>query len=541
MKKNPGCKFYQIEKDKIVVNLPESEFNYIEQIGLKEFSNRKGASSLIRMYAVIWLFTKLNLREPFCPINADVFRKSVTTRDYVRYRDALVKNNIIQTKEEEKEVYTDKQGVRHIVTKSPMRYRLILMSYRYSKGIFAEQSSRTIPVNLSFDSLTHQAIKAKIDRITNDYDKYSQGEKIDSLLSISEKEIRILNAVIKLIKDVFYEKVKSISRFDRRLEDIAKLYGINHQRDTINNKKYNLSLLVYNVLLVLYENKNKKKKYEQIGSYIRSNGVENQFVSVRKTRQGRKGKLSYYGDLSIDIDALNHCVRMSDLHHMARINEVPKYHYPDRKLYSQLANLRKVLRKYVRYKDSLLIEVSDIHAAHFTMIPLIFKRSGIVVSDTEMANYKETTQNKDLYSEVVEDTQYTREDIKTVFQPFLSIKNETSFLYNRPVFDREKRELVCNYFKQTFPEIYNGLINYHSNHKLTIKRVANEVESDIMNGICDKIRNSGLHPFRVHDAVYLPDDEYPLLRFDIKQAVFDRINEGSYQIKKHRKQAINRS
>lgn len=529
MEKNPGCQDFAIEKDRIVVYLPESEYDFIEKIGLNEFSSKNHSSNLIRMYAIIRLFTMLNPKKQFVPIHSGLFRKGVSSTNYTKYREALVRNNIIQTKKEEKVTFNDERGVNHIVCKSPMSYRIILMSYRYSNGIFAEQSTRTIPVGLSFDTLAHNAVKTKIKRIQNDYNRRFQEDSIYDIMKVSEKEICIMSSIIKLIKDVFYEKVKSISRFDRRVYNIAKMYDCDNQRDTIKHIKYNLSILIYNILLILYK-KNKKIKYQHIAGYILSYGIDNQSFNSEKTRHGRKSKFSYYCNLSIDIEALDHCVRMSDLYIIAKINKIPRYHYPDKKLYSSLANIRKVLRKFVRYQNSLLIEVSDIHAAHFTMIPLIFKRSGIIVSDTEIAKFKKTTQNKDFYSDVVRyckrytSTKYTREDIKPVLQPFFSIKSEKQFLYNRSESERERRELVCKYFKHKFPGIYQSLIGYHLNHSMTIKSVANKVESEIMNDICDTIRKQGLHPFRIHDAIYLPQNECGLLTFDISQAVFEKIN-----------------
>ena len=59
---------------------------------------------------------------------------------------------------------------------------------------------------------------------------------------------------------------------------------------------------------------------------------------------------------------------------------------------------------------------------------------------------------------------------------------------------------------------------------MTIKSVANEVESSIMNSICDMIRENGLHPFRIHDAIYLSEDESKLLKLNISQLVYSQIN-----------------
>ena len=67
-------------------------------------------------------------------------------------------------------------------------------------------------------------------------------------------------------------------------------------------------------------------------------------------------------------------------------------------------------------------------------------------------------------------------------------------------------------------------MGWHKYQPVTVKRAANRVESDIMNPICDDLRSIGLHPFRLHDAIYLPEDEAASIPFDINQRVYDYIN-----------------
>jgi hypothetical protein len=50
------------------------------------------------------------------------------------------------------------------------------------------------------------------------------------------------------------------------------------------------------------------------------------------------------------------------------------------------------------------------------------------------------------------------------------------------------------------------------------------VESEIMNPICDMIRCEGLHPFRIHDAIYMTKTEFEKSLVDIKGLVFHSIN-----------------
>ena len=234
-------------------------------------------------------------------------------------------------------------------------------------------------------------------------------------------------------------------------------------------------------------------------------------------------KLSFYQDLKVDIKALDDCLTKRDLLHISRINTVPNYGNGG-KIYSALANLRKPIRKHIMYKGENLVEVSDVSCAHFTMLPVIFKRHNIAIPNEELLRYRELTQKGDLYSAVVEGTDMLRADIKQTFQPFLSIKHKAQFLYGQDSEETRKRETICEYFEAHFPSIFNALLLWHTHTEQSIKSVANEVESDIMNPICNQLIADGLHPFRIHDAIYLPQNEQSKLTIDIRSEVMSRIN-----------------
>ena len=526
MKKSTSYPPFSIVDNNLVVYLPRSEYDYVECLGNQHFKDRRNVLGLIKMYSIVWCHSKMNPKAIYVPIHTEVFRNCMSANAFKEYRQILVNNQVIDYQEQKIDTYEDVKGRKHIYCKSPMKYRLTLMSHQYCHGIYFEQTPGQIPVLIKLKPTVSLSIKIKAKMIKEVYDVATQQEKIDNLMNISEDDVYVTQLVIKLIKDVYEERVKTDARFDRRIREIAKHYRPG-DRMSLKQKEYILSMLVYRVLISIYEiKKNKREKnIEHIVSHYLSNPIDNQLVKWSKTRRRTVKKLSYYKDLSVDYVALDYCYTMTDLHQIARINEVPKFNYPDKKLYSKLANIRRILRQFVRYQDSPLIEVSDVRSAHFTMLPLIFKRSGVNVSNSEMTRFRTTTQTKDLYSEVVYNTQFTRDEIKGVFQPFFSIRNEKSFIYCAKEEDKVKRTLICEYFKQTFPEIYDGLIHFHCNHDYTIKSKANEVESDIMNNICDNLRLSGLHPFRVHDAIYLPENEKQLLKFDITRVVYNQINE----------------
>ena len=53
-------------------------------------------------------------------------------------------------------------------------------------------------------------------------------------------------------------------------------------------------------------------------------------------------------------------------------------------------------------------------------------------------------------------------------------------------------------------------------------------ESNIMNPICDKLMSFGLHPFRLHDAIYLTKTEFKASKslINIDKEIYGKINEN---------------
>ena len=235
-------------------------------------------------------------------------------------------------------------------------------------------------------------------------------------------------------------------------------------------------------------------------------------------------RFDYYSELKFDIKALDECMCLKDLRDLASLNKVPQYG-KDGKLYSTFSRIRKPIRKHITFRGEPLVEVSDISCAHFTMLPKIFEKRGIeILPWWELEDWTYLTQQGDLYSKVVENTNIPRDAIKPTFQSFFSIKNENSYIYGGGEKDGQNRQILCKWFSKNYPNIYKALIDWHKNQNIKIKRVANQVESEIMNSICDELRALGLHPFRLHDAIYLPQNEKEDIPFDITQKVYNYIN-----------------
>ena len=516
-------KWCDVGKDKITVYLKQSEYDYLENLAKLQYKDSRQILGVVKTYALIKFYSKMNPAQLFVPIRSEMFRNGISAKNYKTYLTFLTDKSVIEVKHHEIEVYTDVANHKHIKSTSSNRYRILLLEFQYQKKLFPDSNEKQFPVSICLSKEEIIPLRIKYKAIMEGKENGFQTDKLDTLMNIPDNEAYVMSLVIKLIKDVYCEKVNSQSRFDRRIRMIAKQDKSN---ESLKTKEYKYSVLVYKVLISLYQIKKKEKRerIEHIVSNYLDNSIDNQLVRWQEERRNENWKLGYYTDLSVDYEGLDHCVSMTDLYHIARINEIPKYTYPSKKLYSKLASLRRSIRKYVRYKDFRLVEVSDIHSAHFTFLPLIFQRCNISVSQNEINRFKQITQYSDLYSEAVKNTSFTREEIKPTFQAFFSIKNEKMFLYNKPEWERQKRQIICDYFHSAFPEIYSALLSFHCSQSMTIKSVANEVESSIMNSICDMIRENGLHPFRIHDAIYLSEDESKLLKLNISQLVFSQIN-----------------
>lgn len=521
--KNNRIQCYKIDNKCLTIFLSKSEYDYIESIAKLDYKDRRSILGVIKTYAIIKCYSSLNQSFGFIPIRCELFRNGVSAKNYTAYQDCLIRHNIIEVKREEKDTYTDVAGKKHLICISPRRFKIILLSISFSSGIYFKQDLRQIPVKIELPEKELISFQIKSKAIMEGINDGFQPDKIDNLMDVSDNEVFVMSKVIQLIKDVYSEKVKSQATFDKRIRAIAKHY----QTDSpLKTREYKLSILVYKVLISLYQIRSKKKEIiiEHIVSNYLCNCVDNQLDMWVEKRRNTNGKLAYYSDLSIDIEGLDYCVRLTDLYHIARISEIPKYTYPEKKLYSKLAGLRRSIRKFVRYKDERIVEVSDIHSAHYTMLPVLFKKCGIEIPEEELHRFVILTQQGDLYQTVASYSSFSRNEIKPTFQPFFSIKNEKSFLFNRQELDRQKRQLICDFFNKHYPAIYSALLNFHLNHNQTIKSVANSIESSLINPICDRIRHDGLHPFRIHDAIYLPSNEYKQLTFDITEEVFNAIN-----------------
>ena len=486
----------EFSKDKITIYLTVAIYNAIEKIARTKYKDHRSIYGVIQTYAIIKLYSRLSFTNTFVPIHRDIFQ-FISKRNYIDYRNLLRQHNIIEYNRSELTQYKSITN-KNCISSKPTEYKMAGII----GGIW--DFNKTMPVHIQLPADYVLALKIKHQHILEAY-KFSL-EKSKEIMSINPMEIVVVVLTARLIKDVLANKVKTKRTLDKRIKVIE-------QYNKLITTSSDIEPLIKKIIKVVYSNKHivgNKLLYLINNQHLAQNEIDNVIFK-------------YYKELKVEVSALDECLTKRDLTHLSRINTVPDYGNAD-KIYSALANIRKPIRKHITYRGANLVEVSDVSCAHFTMLPVILKRYNIAIPSDELQRWLDLTQKADLYSAVVVGSDIKRDDIKQTFQPFLSIKNKAQFLFGQESFELRKRELVCEYFEQNFPAIFNALLSWHTVTEVSIKSVANQVESDIINPICDRLIEDGLHPFRIHDAIYLPENELQYLNFNIKEEVMRRIN-----------------
>ena len=463
----------------IILYVKELTYNNLEKIAKQHYKDKRCIDGLIKCYAMIKLHQILANSNTPIPIHSEMFANGVSKRHYTDFLAILEQENWIQIEHSQIENYKDKCG-KFCIKQETNKYRVL----EFGVDILGKQNG-IYPVKLSLKKELFESLKIKYDYIKEYYNKDGLNEKRISTLSFNNNELMLVKEIVKSIKS---KRQSSISKSKIDISNYWDLIKDLRERLEDNSKEH----IVGNHLNYVVGNKNVKR-------------------------------FDYYDELKFDIKALDKCMCLKDLRDLASLNKVPQYG-KDGKLYSTFSRIRRPIRRHITFRGEPLVEVSDISCAHFTMLPVIFKRYNITIPSDELQRWIDLTQKADLYGAVVLNSDIKRDDIKQTFQPFLSIKNKAQFLYGQEGFELRKREIICEYFEENFPAIFNALLSWHTITDVSIKSVANQVESDIINPICDRLIEDGLHPFRIHDAIYLPENEIQYLSFNIRDEVMSRIN-----------------
>ena len=471
----------------ITLYISEFTYNGLEKLGEQYFKDSRCRVGLIKTYALLKLHQLISKGNDAVAIHSSLFAK-ISKRNYTKYLDVLqleMMINVIESSTENYKTKSDKNGIRQEKNK----YEVLEFGF----DILGKQN-KVFPVKFPVNKEDYMSLPIKLDYITKHYTGAGLNEKREFVMSINNDEVLLVKDIVNHIKKTTNKSSKTDLTFKTQY---SHHYSESYLEDLIEE-------------LVIRLDNNKEHIVGNNFDYI----VDNK----HNTRFG------YYGELRFSIEALDECMCLRDLRDLASLNTIPEYG-KDGKLYSVFSRIRRPIRKHITFRGNPLVEVSDISCAHFTMLPKIFDEYGIETTPWwELECWMYLTQQGDLYSEVVKNTSIPRDAIKPTFQSFFSIKNETSYIYGSKEKDCSNRLILCRWFRNNYPNIYNALLDWHNTQSIKIKRAANRVESNIMNPICDDLRIIGLHPFRLHDAIYLPQNEVEQMPFDITQRVYDYVN-----------------
>ena len=487
-KKNYKANDIEYNKDgTITLYISEFTYNSLESLGRKYFKDSRCREGLIKAYALIKLHQLISKGNDAVAIHSSLFAK-ISKRNYTKYLDILKQEmmiNIIESPIENYKSKTGKSGIRQEKNK----YEVL----DFGVDILGKQN-KIFPVKLLMSNEDSKALPIKLDYINKHYTGAGLNEKRVFVMSINNDEVLLVKDIVNHIKQIVNKSSKTHLIFKTQY---SHYYS-----------EYNLEDLIKELVIRLDNNK----------EHIVGNNLDYIIDNKHNTR------FDYYSELGFSIEALDECMCLRDLRDLASLNTIPDYG-KDGKLYSVFSRIRRPIRKHITFRGSPLVEVSDISCAHFTMLPKIFEEYSIEITPWwELESWHYLTQQGDLYSEVVKGTNIPRDAIKPTFQSFFSIKNETSYIYGGKEKDGQNRQILCKWFGKNYPNIYQALIDWHKNQDIKIKRIANQVESEIMNSICDELRALELHPFRLHDAIYLPQNEAEQIPYDINPKVYDYIN-----------------
>ena len=524
MKKLQNEYFHFNKDNTITVGIPRHEYEKIESLSMETYTDSRCARSVLKCYAVVSLFSRLSDTSEFVPIHSEIFKSNSSGNRYAEYQNLLKLNGLIETRNEIIDSYTDEKGMEHIFTVTPKSFRLC----PYTNMVWPEKSSPEqnklwfLTIGMP-DKETFISLKQKY-RVIQSYS--CRPDKVGSTFSVNNGECYMVKLIVDFIKKIVNCKINSPITFKRHIKD---LFSLSREHKSFNfNSVSDIILLIFNILDNIQEKRKREKETEQIGGTDILELIRNQYHIERPNKSDSSSDFSYYAGLSIDLASLDLCIRAKDLYDIAGLNKIPRIGKAG-KIYSVFSRIRRPVRKFIRFNGEHLVEASDIHCAHYAMLPVVFRYCNISVPKEEMERFVILTQTKDLYGEVVKGTEISRDTIKPVFQSFYSIKDESQYLYaGHRKGEYRQRELICRFFRTNFRAIYGQMLHFHKSHDYTLKSVANMAESNIMNPICRKLMSFGLHPFRLHDAIYLTKTEFEVSKslINIDKEIYEKINEN---------------
>lgn len=170
------------------------------------------------------------------------------------------------------------------------------------------------------------------------------------------------------------------------------------------------------------------------------------------------------------------------------------------------------LRKHLEFNGSPLVEALDIHSAFFLLLSKIFhvveRVDGIPINQEELQRYDKLVRDGRFYEDVMEfENCFIRDQMKARLNAFKNATNSSMSRYPE-----------YRYFKERFPTLLEVLKKYPTykdkddgSDTKYMQIDLSYIETYLISSVCDELKELGVTPFSLHDAIYVSKWDYDSL------------------------------
>ena len=199
--------------------------------------------------------------------------------------------------------------------------------------------------------------------------------------------------------------------------------------------------------------------------------------------------------------------------------------------------LPKSYREHVTYNGSPLAEAMDVKNCYYVLMVKVLQLADKIDPD-ELRRFEALVRDGDIYMEIGNDIQFIHE-VKEDYNDddYLSfigttrrdrVKVEMQSFRNFKTYGQAESQhpMLAKKFKELFPSICHWLFTYpiYRNRKgKNAKRLQadmSRIETMLISKVCFLLKDMGLNPFTLHDAIYLSEDELGSLEEDFVDKLF---------------------